>query len=149
MRKQVTYDTGPERALRTQLFRLGLRYRIHRRPVPELRRFADVLFPSARVAVFVDGCYWHGCELHKSVPQANAQFWRAKIEGNRTRDRETDSRLTELGWAVVRVWEHDEAGPAAVAIERLVRERFDQRRSKGVRSYASPGTQAPKAATGS
>src|SRR5713226_5099519 len=86
-------DTPVELALRACLRRLGLRYSVHRQIVPEVRRQADVVFASARVAVFVDGCFWHGCPLHGTWPKANAVWWRNKIETNRTRDADTDSRL--------------------------------------------------------
>jgi DNA mismatch endonuclease (patch repair protein) len=100
-------DTNPELALRRELHRMGLRYRVDERPLPGIRRRADVTFRSARVAVFVDGCFWHGCPEHGTSPKANAQWWRDKIDRNRARDVDTDRRLAEAGWRVVRLWEHD------------------------------------------
>ncbi|MEZ5246315.1 MAG: very short patch repair endonuclease [Acidimicrobiales bacterium] len=120
MRRQRTHDTGTERALRTELHRRGLRYRLHRRPLPDLRREADLLIAKLRLAVFVDGCFWHGCPAHASWPKNNAEFWRAKIETNRERDRDTDDTLRAAGWTVVRVWEHEDAERAADRIMEVV-----------------------------
>ena len=89
MRRQATRDTLPERRLRSELWRRGLRYRVHRRPEPGLRRWADLLFVGARVAVMVDGCQWHGCDAHYRTPKTNPEFWDSKIEVNRCRDRDT------------------------------------------------------------
>ncbi|MFJ8040290.1 very short patch repair endonuclease [Kitasatospora sp. NPDC096147] len=114
-------DTKPELRLRSLLHKQGLRYRVAARPLPELRRTADVLFPRARVAVFVDGCYWHGCPEHLRPPSKNVEFWQAKIDGNRTRDAETDHRLREAGWTVIRVWEHEDPVEAAARIADIVR----------------------------
>lgn len=113
MSKQRTRDTNVELALRRELHRLGLRYRVHRRPMPAVRREADVIFGPARVAVFIDGCFWHGCPEHATWPRRNAEFWRTKIEGNRARDVETDRLLAAAGWLAVRVWEHEDPVVAA------------------------------------
>jgi DNA mismatch endonuclease (patch repair protein) len=123
MSRQRTRDTAPEKALRVQLHRLGLRYRIHSRPPAGKGREIDVLFVRARVAVFVDGCYWHGCPDHSSWPRANEAFWRAKIEGNRARDTVISATLSAAGWRVVRVWEHEAAGEAATRIAAIVHQR--------------------------
>jgi len=88
-----------------------------------VRRRADVVFGPARVAVFVDGCFWHGCPSHASWPKNNADFWREKIETNQRRDRDTDRRLAEAGWVVVRVWEHEDLEAAADRVERILRDR--------------------------
>lgn len=123
MSRQRRTDTEPEVHLRRQLFAAGLRYRTHV-PVPgNPRRKIDVAFPRARVAVFVDGCYWHACPLHASWPKQNAGWWRDKLNRNVARDRETDALLTAAGWAVVRVWEHEDPESAAGAIASLVRQR--------------------------
>jgi DNA mismatch endonuclease (patch repair protein) len=101
-------------ALRRALFAEGLRYRVAY-PVPgQRRRTIDVAFTRAKVAVFVDGCFWHGCPLHGTSPKANSEWWSTKLSANRARDRDTDRVLGEMGWTVVRVWE-PEAPTAAVA----------------------------------
>ena len=91
-----------------------------------MRRRADVVFPRQRVAVFVDGCFWHGCPEHRTDPRANADWWRAKIEANIARDRDTDARLRTAGWLPIRVWEHEQADVAANAIASAVRTRASQ-----------------------
>jgi DNA mismatch endonuclease (patch repair protein) len=92
--------------------------------LPGVRREADVVFPRARVAVFVDGCFWHGCPDHASWPKANADWWREKIEANRRRDADTDERLREDGWAVVRMWTHEDPTEKSSEIAELVRTRL-------------------------
>lgn len=106
--------------LRRALHRAGLRYRLHAKVVPGTRRTVDIVFMSARVAVDVRGCYWHGCESHGTAPKANGEWWRAKLEANRERDADTARRLTDAGWAVVVVWEHDDPEESAASIERLI-----------------------------
>jgi len=106
-------DTAPELALRAFLSALGADFEVDQAPLDGLSRRADILFRSARVAVYVDGCFWHGCPQHATWPKANAVFWRAKIEANRARDADTDRRLQEAGWRVLRFWEHVPAGEAA------------------------------------
>jgi DNA mismatch endonuclease (patch repair protein) len=123
MQAQARRDTAAERALRSVLHGRGLRYRVHRRPIPELRREADIVFWTTRVAVFVDGCFWHGCPQHASWPKQNDAWWREKIERNRERDADTDRRLRDAGWCVVRVWEHEAPEEAARRVEAAVRAR--------------------------
>ncbi|WP_277209179.1 very short patch repair endonuclease [Isoptericola croceus] len=114
MQLQRTRDTAPELAVRRVLHSLGLRYRVDRAPLPGLRRRADIVFGPARVAVFIDGCFWHGCPEHgRRETRANPGYWSGKIARNRERDADTDLQLAEAGWAVVRVWEHEP--PAEVA----------------------------------
>lgn len=114
-------DTRPEMAVRRAVHRRGLRYRVSARPLPGLRRTADLVFPRARVAVFVDGCWWHGCAEHHRPATRNAVFWEEKIQGNRERDADTDRRLAEAGWTVVRVWEHHDPEWAAGVVAAAVR----------------------------
>lgn len=109
-------DTKPEMAVRRAVHGLGLRYLVDARPLPELNRRADLVFRGARVAVFVDGCYWHGCPAHGTRARTNAEYWGAKIQRNRARDRDTDARLVAEGWTVIRVWEHEDAHEAAERI---------------------------------
>ncbi|MFJ9941505.1 very short patch repair endonuclease [Streptomyces erythrochromogenes] len=130
MSRQKSRDTGVEIALRKALHAKGARYRVHKRPVKGVRREADIVFGPARVAVFVDGCFWHGCPLHATWPKNNAEFWRAKIEGNRRRDGDTDARLVDAGWLAVRVWEHEQADEAAVRVLAVVASRRADLRSK-------------------
>lgn len=110
-------DTRPELLLRSILHRRRRRFRIHLAPESSVRRRADVVFSRARVAVFVDGCFWHGCPEHASWPAHNAGLWREKIEGNRARDADTTTRLVAAGWRVVRIWEHEDMEAAADRIE--------------------------------
>ncbi|MEU6155242.1 very short patch repair endonuclease [Actinosynnema sp. NPDC047251] len=120
MSRQRSRDTEIEIALRRELHRLGLRYRVHQRPVRAVRREADVVFGPAKVAVFVDGCFWHGCPTHGTWPKNNGDFWRTKIETNQTRDANTDQRLAEAGWLAVRVWEHEDPAEAANRVRETV-----------------------------
>lgn len=121
MRAQRERDTGVERALRSELHARGLRYRLHRRLLEGTRREADLVFGPARVAVFVDGCFWHGCPEHGRAPKANAGYWGPKLAGNVARDRDTDAQLDGLGWRVVRAWEHRDPEAVADRVERIVR----------------------------
>ncbi|WP_308198464.1 very short patch repair endonuclease [Actinomadura terrae] len=123
MRGNRSRDTKPELALRSAVHSLGLRYRIDRRPIPEIRRTADLVFVGAKVAVFSDGCFWHGCPEHHRPAKRNSEFWSAKIERNRERDRETERKLSEAGWMVVRVWEHEDPVEAATRVREIVRSR--------------------------
>ncbi|MYT71361.1 DNA mismatch endonuclease Vsr [Streptomyces sp. SID8367] len=116
-------DTKPEKLLRSALHRHGLRYRVGVRPVPDLRRTADVVFTKARVAVFVDGCYWHGCPDHHRPAKKGAAFWQEKIAGNQARDAETNEALRNAGWLVVRFWEHEDPEQAAQEVGKAVRSR--------------------------
>lgn len=121
MQAQRTRDTGPELAVRRLLHAAGLRYRVDRAPLPGLRRRADLVFGPARVAVYVDGCFWHGCPEHGNSPRANSEYWRPKLAGNRARDEDTDRRLAAAGWTVVRAWEHEDPGGVAARVEAAIR----------------------------
>lgn len=121
MSRQRVRDTKPELALRRELHARGLRFFVNRRVLVAVRREVDVLFPRARVAVLCDGCFWHGCPAHATSPKRNVEFWQEKLERNRERDRDTDARLAEAGWLVVRVWEHEDVVEAADIIERELR----------------------------
>lgn len=121
MSRLARKDTTPEVALRRELHRRGLRYRVQL-PVPgNRRRRIDVAFTRSKVAVFVDGCYWHGCPEHGTSPKANSEWWQWKFSRNKARDEDTNRHLTELGWVVIRVWEHESPDAAADRIERIVR----------------------------
>lgn len=110
-------DTAPELAVRSELHRRGLRFYVDRPPLPSLRRRADIVFPRRRLAVYIDGCFWHGCPDHGTWPKANASWWRDKIEANRARDRDTDQQLRHVGWSVLRAWEHE---PVDIVADRVV-----------------------------
>lgn len=123
MQANKSRGTSCEMSVRRLLHAQGLRYRVHRRPIPTLRRTADIVFGPARVAVFIDGCYWHGCPEHFAMPGRNRDYWEPKIQRNRERDRETTLLLEEAGWVVVRYWEHVPAGEVASAISEVVARR--------------------------
>lgn len=120
MARQPRRDTAPELALRRALHARGVRFRLHRRDLPGR---PDIVLVSARVAVFVDGCFWHRCPLHFVAPRANGAWWAAKLAANCARDERDDARLAELGWTSVRIWEHEEPGAAADRLASLWRRR--------------------------
>ncbi|SFE52363.1 T/G mismatch-specific endonuclease [Blastococcus tunisiensis] len=113
-------DNGPEMAVRRLLHIAGLRYRVAW-PVPgQRRRTIDIAFTRARLAVFVDGCFWHGCPVHATSPKANAAWWVEKISTNRARDADVTSQLEEMGWTVLRFWEHETPeGVVSTIVDRL------------------------------
>lgn len=113
-------DTDAEIALRRELFRLGLRYRVDYVVLSKPRRVADIAFPGLKIAVFVDGCFWHGCPIHATWPKRNAELWKQKIEANRARDADTNERLREAGWTVLRIWRHESVVEAAATIAQEV-----------------------------
>lgn len=121
MRGNRSVDTSPERALRSELHRRGLRFLKNARPASGLPR-ADVLFSRARLAVFVDGCFWHRCPEHGNDPRTNSSYWKAKLDRNVERDRRNGAALAAAGWQVLRIWEHEDAGAAAATVERRYRE---------------------------
>jgi DNA mismatch endonuclease, patch repair protein len=122
-------DTSPEIALQSALRKKGLRFVVDVRPLEDLNRRADIVFRIARIAVFVDGCYWHGCPMHGTSAKANAEFWKNKIATNRLRDKDTNKRLKAAGWKVIRVWEHEAPEKAAAKIYKGVLKRRDSRES--------------------
>lgn len=107
MAKVRQRDTAAEITLRRELYRNGLRYRVNYEILKKPRRVADVAFPGLKIALFVDGCFWHGCPEHATWPKQNAEFWSQKIRANRLRDADTNSRLLDIGWTVLRFWEHE------------------------------------------
>jgi DNA mismatch endonuclease (patch repair protein) len=127
MQRTRQRNTSAELALRHELFAIGLRYRLHVAVLAKPRRVADVAFAGPRVAVFVDGCFWHGCPKHATWPKKNAEFWRNKILTNQARDRDTDARLRAIGWEVVRVWAHEEPEVAAARIARIIHGRTEKK----------------------
>jgi DNA mismatch endonuclease (patch repair protein) len=129
MRRVRQKSTSAEHALRRELHARGLRYRLHVPVLTRPRRVADVTFSGLRVAVFVDGCFWHGCPLHATWPKQNAEFWRAKIEANMARDSDTDERLRADGWEIVRVWAHEPPSLAATKVATVVGQRREKLRA--------------------
>jgi DNA mismatch endonuclease (patch repair protein) len=131
MSRQASKNTGIELAVRRLLHSAGLRYRVEY-PVPGMpRRRIDVAFPRAKVAVLIDGCFWHGCPQHATQPKANADWWRHKLDRNMARDRETTEHLLATGWTVLRFWEHMPAEEVAATVHAVVdRERQNRDRRK-------------------
>ena len=121
MRATGQKDTAAEMLVRRALHGMGLRYRLHLAPLPNLHRKADIIFRSRRIAVMIDGCFWHGCPLHGSQPKTNSSFWHNKIKTNQRRDRDTDRKITKAGWKIIRVWEHEDPSIAAERIAQIVR----------------------------
>lgn len=117
MRSNRRRDTSPELAIRRLLHACGLRYRVDYAPWMNKRRRADIVFTRWRIAVFIDGCFWHSCPEHGTVPAANREYWAPKLERNAARDRETNAMARAEGWTVIRIWEHEM--PAA-AVERIL-----------------------------
>ncbi|MGW7254942.1 very short patch repair endonuclease [Streptomyces sp. NPDC054834] len=129
MSRQASKNTNAELAVRRLLHAAGLRYRVEY-PVPGMtRRRIDVAFTRAKVAVLIDGCFWHGCPQHATQPRANAEWWRTKLDRNMARDRETTAHLTAHGWTVLRFWEHE--APEEVAVR--VRAAVERRLAEGMR----------------
>ncbi len=120
MSRQSTRDTAPELAVRRELHRRGLRYRVGYRPEPGIRRVPDITFTRARVVVFIDGCFWHRCPKHGTMPAANGDWWQAKLARNVERDRETDRLFAEHGWRVLRFWEHENSMMVCDRVEQEV-----------------------------
>jgi DNA mismatch endonuclease (patch repair protein) len=123
MQRQSRRDTAPELALRRAVWKRGLRYRVDVSPIRGARRRADLVFTRAKVAVYVDGCFWHRCPEHATTPKANRAWWIEKLGANVARDRDTARRLREDGWIVLRIWEHEDVDAAATRVERVVRGR--------------------------
>ncbi|MDT0484789.1 very short patch repair endonuclease [Streptomyces doebereineriae] len=113
-------DTKPELLVRRLLHAQGLRYRVAAKPLPGLRRTADLVFRPAKLAVFIDGCYWHGCPEHYVPPKTNPGYWSDKVTRNVNRDRDTDERLREAGWTVLRFWEHESPDDCVLKIAATV-----------------------------
>ncbi|MFI0979636.1 very short patch repair endonuclease [Streptomyces sp. NPDC021093] len=113
-------DTQPELLIRRLLHAQGLRYRVAAKPLPGLRRTADLVFRPTKVAVFIDGCYWHGCPEHYVPPKTNSGYWSDKVARNMARDQDTSQRLRDAGWTVLRYWEHESPDACALQIAATV-----------------------------
>jgi len=117
MSRVKSKDSGAELSLRSALHAAGLRYRLHRRVEGVT---VDLVFVGPKVAVFVDGCFWHGCPKHATYPKSNQGYWLPKLEENKERDKRQTARLRKAGWRVIRVWEHDCLPPTPRVIARIV-----------------------------
>lgn len=130
MQKVRQKNTSAERAVRQELHARGLRYRIHVPIITKPRRVADIVFSGPRIAIFIDGCFWHGCPRHATWPKQNVEFWRSKIIANQKRDKDTDSRLRADGWKVIRVWAHESPAEIGEMVAKEVRKRTKTPKSR-------------------
>lgn len=121
MTRMPRRDSGPELRLRRSLHGLGLRFRVQ----GQLPGRPDIVFSKAQIAVFVDGCFWHRCPEHSTIPKNNHEWWRNKLDANVARDRRKDMELEALGWLPVHIWEHEDPQVAALRIRDL----WEKRRS--------------------
>ena len=128
MRANRRRDTGPELALRQALHRLGLRYRVDFpvRPAGGRQVRPDIVFPARRIAVYVDGCFWHGCPDHGTRATTNREYWDKKIADNKARDVRITAALEADGWTVLRFWEHEDPVCAAQVIDASLRARSSE-----------------------
>ena len=124
MKMQRQRDTYPEKQLRSMLHRMGFRYRTHLEPIRGLRIHADILFPRVKIALFVDGCFWHSCPEHGTLPKANREWWKHKLAINTERDERAEKTLRSQGWTVIRIWEHEDPEIASAAIAKTLREAY-------------------------
>ncbi|MGH3663247.1 MAG: very short patch repair endonuclease [Micromonosporaceae bacterium] len=138
MRANRSRDTRPELALRRALHAMGLRFRVCARPLPKVRRTADVVFRPSRVAVEVRGCFWHGCPQHYRAPSANGGYWSDKVARNLARDAATEQTFDEAGWQLIAIWEHEDVAEAARRIYTAVRERRPPRSRPSSDDATSP-----------
>jgi DNA mismatch endonuclease (patch repair protein) len=113
-------STGPEVQLRRALHTAGLRYRVHDRALPGT---PDIVFPRARLAIFIDGCFWHGCSEHGVLPKNNREWWREKLTINRERDQRKDEGLKSIGWLPLHFWEHEDVDAMVPVVVELWRQR--------------------------
>lgn len=113
-------DTLPEIKLRTALEELGIPFEVDVKPIEDINRRADILIREDKIAIFVDGCFWHGCPIHGTQAKANSLFWTEKIERNKDRDLDTNRRLEASGWTVIRIWEHEDHINAAKQIAETI-----------------------------
>ncbi|BBX48048.1 very short patch repair endonuclease [Mycobacterium cookii] len=120
MQSQLRRDTELELRTRKALHRMGYRYRVDYRPEKSLRCRGDLVFTKRKVIVFVDGCFWHGCPLHATSPKNNADWWREKLDANVKRDARNSVALSDLGWTVVRIWEHETVDEAVAQVRRAL-----------------------------
>lgn len=144
MQANRSRDTKPELAVRRLLHAAGFRYRVSYPPVRSLRRRADIVFPRQRVAVFIDGCFWHGCPEHgRRTFRVNSGYWSPKIATNCERDADTNQQLAAAGWTVLRFWEHEDPLGVAHAIAEAVARRRDSSGPKDPLTGLRAGKEGP------
>lgn len=133
-------DTAPELAVRSLLHAAGLRYRVVCRVPGRARRTIDIAFTRAKVAVFIDGCFWHGCAAHGARPGTNSDWWTAKLAANQARDIDTTEYLASIGWRVLRFWEHEEPQMVVAVVQEVLGtvERQHDLSRRDPRSVADP-----------
>lgn len=117
-------NTAPEKALQTALRSKGLNFQINVKPIKYLNRKADIVINAAKVAIFVDGCFWHGCPIHGTHSKANPEFWENKIAQNKSRDLDTNYELKKYGWKVIRIWEHEDPELVSKMIFGIIKRRL-------------------------
>ncbi|MFI7360885.1 very short patch repair endonuclease [Streptomyces sp. NPDC050149] len=130
MSRQASRDTAPEVAVRKLLHASGYRYRLNERVPHMSRRTIDIAFTRAKVAVFLDGCFWHGCPDHATQPKSNAEWWRQKLDRNMARDAETTTHLVGQGWTVLRFWEHQPPTQVAERVAEVVDRKKSAKRTR-------------------
>jgi DNA mismatch endonuclease, patch repair protein len=116
MKSARQHDTAPELKLQVLLLELNIEFETNAFPIAGFKRKADILLRDKKIAIFIDGCFWHGCPIHGTWPKQNAEFWKEKILKNKDRDKDTNIKLAEFGWKVIRVWEHEEMKDVAQRI---------------------------------
>lgn len=122
-------DTGPELAVRRLLHARGMRFRVDLAAEQDVRSRPDIVFTRRRVAIYIDGCFWHGCPEHRTQPKVNAEYWTPKLRRNIERDERVTRELIDAGWTVLRFWEHEDPLEVADAIEGIIRAAPSRRRS--------------------
>lgn len=120
MQRQRRRDTALEVRIRKAMHAAGFRFRVDYRPEKSLRCRGDIVFTRRKVVVFVDGCFWHGCPVHATAPANNAEWWREKLDTNVARDARNTRALQDLGWIVVRIWEHERTEEALARVKAAV-----------------------------
>lgn len=120
-------NTTAEMSIRRCLHAMGFRYRVDKVVLRSPRRKSDICFANLKIAIFIDGCFWHGCPRHGTMPKRNRKFWRKKINTNRARDRDTTKRLRNCGWSVIRIWEHEDPSAAAERIAQVINQKRNLR----------------------
>lgn len=148
MQSQPERDTKPEIELRRALHSRGMRYRLHKKVVPNTKRQVDIVFARARVAVDVRGCFWHHCPQHATYPKTNSEWWHSKLNSTVARDLDSEVRLRAAGWSVVVVWEHEDPQAAADRVISIVMEAVSRASSQDLARRPTPQSRTRKIANG-